>query len=101
MEVCEKEQAMRSQHNNRDNQEPLSKPSKEIEDESIGELAAFVLESLEEGYKSDWEPFEIYAQKLRSHIHTDSQVFRKQFIKGYESLIDVLHDPSNHDLNKE
>ncbi len=82
---------MQSQHNN---QEPLPRPSNGTGDESIEELAKFVLESLEEGYQSDWEPFEIYAQKLRSHMHTDSSAFRKQFAKGYESLIEVLHDPS-------
>ncbi len=84
---------MQSQHNNRDNQEPQPRPSKGTEDESIEDLAKFVLESLEEGYQSDWEPFEIYAQKLRSHMHTNSHAFHKQFVKGYESLIEVLHDP--------
>lgn len=63
----------------------------ESKDPSIHDMADLVLASLEEGYKSEGEAFEVYAQKLKSHIHTNPDVFKHRFIKGYELLVDLLN----------
>ncbi|WP_068468417.1 hypothetical protein [Candidatus Protochlamydia phocaeensis] len=70
--------------------DPLSTDDQASEDHSIEEAADMVLESLQEGYQAEWEPFEGYTHKLRSHIHADEQAFRQKFAKGYESLLEVL-----------
>lgn len=62
---------------------------KELEDPSMKELAEFVLFSLED-YRAELEPFEVYAQQLRSHVYRDKEVFCKQFIKGYEVLLEEV-----------
>ncbi|MBS4163604.1 Uncharacterized protein PRO82_000907 [Candidatus Protochlamydia amoebophila] len=74
-------------HPNYDNQKPVSFKKQHSE---IDQLAEFILDSLEESHQSEWEPFEVYAKKLRSHIYADQRVFRQQFTKGYESLLEVL-----------
>jgi hypothetical protein len=75
-------------HPNYNDPKPLSSSSHQ---EAIEHLAEFVLESLEEGEYADWEPFEVYAKKLRSRIHEDNLIFKRDFIKGYEALLDVLN----------
>ncbi len=60
-------------------------------DPSMKDVADLILESLEEEYKTEEEPFEVYAQKLKSHIHTDAAVFRHRFTEGYAILMAVLH----------
>jgi hypothetical protein len=65
-------------------------------DSSLKELTDLVMESLEESYRMDWEPFEIYAQKLKSHIHSNPASFHQRFAEGYEHLIEVLHHTKSH-----
>lgn len=67
--------------------------SKEQEEAAIEEIADLVLESLAEDYKTEGEPFEVYAQKLKSHIHTDSEVFKHRFTQGYELMMEILRKP--------
>lgn len=57
---------------------------------SIRDMADLVLESLEESYRNETDPFEVYAQKLKSHIHSDPDLFRHRFQQGYELLVDLL-----------
>lgn len=75
-----------------DSGDSLSTDDQASEDRSIEEAADMVLESLQEGYQTEWEPFEGYTHKLRSHIHADQQAFRQKFAKGYESLLEMLDD---------
>jgi hypothetical protein len=56
----------------------------------IEEFADFAVETLNEGYKAELEPFEVYAQKLRSQIHSNETAFRLRFIKGYQVLLQEL-----------
>lgn len=69
--------------------------------ESIQQLADVVVESLQEGFKSDLESFEVYAQKMRSHIHADAQVFRARFLKGYHILLEELHKRQDRGENSQ
>jgi len=72
-------------------------------DDSIKEFADLVVESLKEGYRNDLEPFEVYAQKIRSHIHANAEEFRTRFSRGYHVLLDELKrecgDSSSKDKN--
>jgi len=73
----------------------MSKPKKSTEveteeAEALKRLADLVTESLEEEFKADLESFEVYAQKMRSHLHSDPQVFRARFLKGYQVLMDEI-----------
>lgn len=60
------------------------------EEESFKYLADAVTESLKEGCKSEMESFEVYTQKMRSHLHSDPQAFRTRFLRGYQVLLDEL-----------
>ena len=61
------------------------------DDKAIEELADVVIESLREQYRSDLEPFELYAQKVRFKIHININEFRTGFFKGYHVLLEELH----------
>lgn len=74
---------------------PESTPLEAKEEQSIMHLADAVTESLQEGCKSDLESFEVYAQKMRSHLHSDPQAFRARFLKGYQSLLTELAHRAN------
>lgn len=65
------------------------------EEQSLQHLADAVTESLKEGCKSDLESFEVYAQKMRSHLHSDPQAFRARFLKGYQALLTELLNRAN------
>lgn len=62
----------------------------EEEEQAVQNLADAVTESLKEGCKSDLESFEVYAQKMRSHLHSDPQSFRARFLKGYQALLSEM-----------
>jgi len=68
------------------------------DDVSMQDVANLALETLVESYKTDGEPFEVYAQKLKSHIHTDPEVFRHRFTQGYEMMMDILRKPEKKEL---
>jgi len=61
-------------------------------DDSLQSMTDLVLESLKEEYKIEWEPFDLYAQRLRSHVHSNTQQFREKFKKGYETLLERMKD---------
>lgn len=65
------------------------------EEQSLEHLADAVTESLKEGCKSDLESFEVYAQKMRSHLHSDPEAFRGRFLKGYQALLKELSTRAN------
>lgn len=62
--------------------------------EALKGLADLVAESVEEGCRADLESFEVYAQKMRSHLHSDPQAFRAHFLKGYQVLLEELRKKS-------
>ncbi len=51
-------------------------------------MADLAMDSLKKEYQSDWEPFELYDERLKSHIH--SEHFYERFSNGYETLLSVL-----------
>lgn len=59
-------------------------------DQAIDELVDMILENVHDEYHNDLEPFEIYAQKVRSQLHSNIVEFRSRFVKGYKVLIDEL-----------
>lgn len=64
------------------------KPSPELE-RSIEELADVLIEHSRHEAK-ELEPFEVYAQKVRSHIFDSVHEFRHRFVHGYELLLEEI-----------
>jgi hypothetical protein len=60
--------------------------------ETIQSMADLALDSLKEEYRTEWEPYELYAQKLRSHVHANPHEFSEKFKKGYETLLERIKD---------
>lgn len=58
--------------------------------EAVDEFAEAIVEDLKEGYHSDLEPFEAYAQRVRAEIHSNMDDFRNRFLQGYEVLLNEL-----------
>ena len=67
----------------------------EHDDEAINELADLVVTNIKEEYQNDLEPFEVYAQKIRSQLHSNIGEFRQRFIKGYLALMEEIHNKSH------
>lgn len=59
-------------------------------EKSIDEIADALLEGEEENYDSELEPFEAYANRMRTEIHENMEEFRDRFLKGYELLLKEL-----------
>ncbi len=59
-------------------------------DASLKELAELAMESLDESYRVDWDPFELYAHKLKHHVHADTERFKTHFVQGYERLLSLV-----------
>jgi hypothetical protein len=59
-------------------------------DKSVDKLADSILEEVKEGYDSQLESFDNYAEKTRNEIHANMDQFRNRFLKGYEILLDEL-----------
>ena len=59
-------------------------------DEAINELANLVVNNLHDEYRNELEPFEVYAQKVRSQLHANVSEFRSRFVDGYKILMDEL-----------
>ena len=57
---------------------------------TIHSMADLALDSLKKEYKTDWDPFELYELKLKSHVY--SEHFYENFQKGYETLLSVLRE---------
>lgn len=87
---------MKEHSNSGEDFSPEANASKSFEP-SIYDMADLVLESLEEGYRDETDSFEVYAQKLKSHIHSDPHTFRHRFQQGYKLLVDLLQKPDDTD----
>lgn len=74
--------------NSGDNHEALSTDLSD--DDPIHSMAELAIDSLKEEYKTEWEPFELYAQKLQSHVHANPKQFHENFKKGYETLLEGI-----------
>lgn len=61
---------------------------------TLEEMADAVIGSLKPGYRSDLEPFEQYAEKVKAKMHTDMDDFRLRLAKGYKALLDEIQ--KNH-----
>lgn len=75
-------------------------------DSIVDELAEAVMEELNEKHSNALEPFEQYAQNVRSKLHGDLDAFRSRFVRGYHSLLEELSQEhkqqvkqSNHNIN--
>jgi iron-sulfur cluster repair protein YtfE (RIC family) len=69
----------------------MSDLEKKFSDDPIYQaLIECIMLSLEEGYKNDLEPFELYAQKLLSQIHSDRTTFCNRIVDGYAILLEEL-----------
>jgi DNA-binding ferritin-like protein len=65
-------------------------------EESVDGLAEAVVEQLKERSINMLEPFDAYAEKMRSKIHTNNKEFRKRFVQGYQVLLKELAKESEH-----
>ena len=85
-----------------------SKTSEDEEDplytQAVNVFTEAVVENLEEEHKMTIEPFEAYAQKIRSKVHSNLNEFRTRFNRGYHVLIDEIakeqKKPSDEDPGK-
>lgn len=59
-------------------------------EKTVNELADAVVEGLKDQHYSDLEPFDLYAQRVRSKIHDNAVTFRKRFARGYHILLEEL-----------
>lgn len=57
----------------------------------IQELAEIVSEGLKDQHTTSLEPFDIYADRVRSKIHANMDTFKSRFVKGYEVLLEELN----------
>ena len=61
---------------------------------SVDELAHAIVEEEREAFQSELEPFEAYAQRVKSQLHTDMNEFRERFTNGYEVLLNEIVEES-------
>ena len=57
-----------------------------LDQETLQAMADLALESLKQENRIDWEPYELFAQKLNSLVTSDPQKFRSNFKEGFEAL---------------
>ncbi len=62
----------------------------ELYEKAIDELANLVSEEMQGHPRSNLEPFEAYAARIKAKIHANMSVFRERFGKGYHALIKEL-----------
>lgn len=67
----------------------LAKAEAELE-RSMEDLLDVIVDDLKEHYKSDLEPFDLYAQKVRSHLYSSIEEYHKRFVKGYSALLEQI-----------
>jgi iron-sulfur cluster repair protein YtfE (RIC family) len=80
----------------------VATPSRHLDPESergIQEFADLFVESMRDQYKKELEPFEVYAQKIRSQLHENIDEFRARIAHGYDILLQELstHTPHRKD----
>lgn len=68
----------------------LADHADDLFDKSVDELADAIVDDHKGHQNSTLEPFEGYAQKVRSKIHMNAALFRTRFAKGYHVLLEEL-----------
>lgn len=56
----------------------------------IEELAQSITEGMREQRLESLEPFEVYAERIKSKLFADPDQFHSRFVEGYQSLLDEL-----------
>lgn len=71
----------------------MAKPKKthgQTSDQAVEDLADIVIETLQDSYNCELEPFEAYASRVRARIYADVNLFRQRFHHGYRLLMDEM-----------
>lgn len=64
----------------------------------IDELTEAMTEELDREKCEASDPFEHYVQKVRGKMHSDFELFRSRFVKGYNVLLEeIAHEHEFHD----
>ena len=78
----------------REKKSSVSSPSRHAIDpeaeKGLEDFTDLMMESMKNEYKSELEPFEVYAQKLKSQIHATPHEFQARIIHGYDVLLQQL-----------
>lgn len=69
---------------------PKRKQGQSNAEQAIDDLADLVVESFQDSYRSELEPFEAYAARVRARVYADVTLFRQRFHHGYHVLMDEL-----------
>lgn len=70
---------------------PVSIAEADVEfKQSVDALTEVLIEELKGDYRTDLEPFDAYAQRVRAQVHANMQDFRDRFLEGYEVLLQEL-----------
>jgi len=60
------------------------------------QFAELITETVLERNLSEMEPFEFYAHQLRTHLHSNPEVFKNRFSEGYRVLLEEIEkEPVN------
>lgn len=65
-------------------------PGPDAYDEAVDSLAQIVAEELQGHPHTALEPFELYADRVRSRVKGDMDKFRQRFAQGYHVLLEEL-----------
>lgn len=69
---------------------PKRKQTQHNAEQEIDDLADLVVENLQSSYRSDLEPFEAYAARVRARVYDDVSLFRQRFHHGYQVLMEEI-----------
>lgn len=64
-------------------------------------LVDVVIDNIKEGYKSDLEPFEAYAERVRAEMYSNIDDFRTRFLNGYHVILEELAKEKKENLKIE
>lgn len=59
-------------------------------EQAVEELADAVAESLKEPSQNPFDAFEVYVQRMRAKVHSESRHFKARFSRGYSVLMTEL-----------
>ncbi len=65
-------------------------------EKELKDFADLLIDSMKQEYKNELEPFEVYAQKLRSQIHANVNEFQARIAHGYDILLQELNHQAYH-----
>lgn len=57
---------------------------------AANDLVDAMIESLEEDYRSEIEPFEQYSKRLRLHLFKEMSEFATKFLRGHQVIMEEL-----------